>query len=144
MDTFTPDLTPRQMFLLGAFGGTYFRNIYSSIKKQNINGRLIVKKFKFLDGIKDDLLFRSDYNKDINKYKCKVGMSLEFWEKSGWIKKPDYYGWIQWYCNYYNGRRIKDYDDYQIKRWINVKKRFWNRRQNDKIKQILLHWCIKS
>ena len=28
---FRPNLSPREMFLLGSFGGTYWRPIYSSI-----------------------------------------------------------------------------------------------------------------
>ena len=32
---FTPNLTPRQMFQMGSFGGTYWRPIYSSLN--NIN-----------------------------------------------------------------------------------------------------------
>ena len=32
---FTPNLTPRQIFLLGSFGGTYWRPIYSNITKIN-------------------------------------------------------------------------------------------------------------
>ena len=33
---FTPNLTPRQIFLLGSFGGTYWRPIYSQITKKKI------------------------------------------------------------------------------------------------------------
>ncbi len=31
---FIPNLTPRQIFKMGSFGGTYFRPIYSSITKK--------------------------------------------------------------------------------------------------------------
>ena len=31
---FKPNLTPRQIFTLGSFGGTYWRPIYSSITKK--------------------------------------------------------------------------------------------------------------
>ena len=41
------------------------------------------------------------YNKDVNKYKVKCGASLETWEKSGWIREQDPYGWFQWYCRFY-------------------------------------------
>jgi hypothetical protein len=33
--TFTPNLSPREIFKLGSFGGTYWRPIYSSVTKKN-------------------------------------------------------------------------------------------------------------
>lgn len=41
---------------------------------------------------------------------------LAAWEKSGWMNAQDPYGWFQWYCRYYQGRRSAD-DDRQISRW---------------------------
>ena len=32
---FTPNLTPREIFKLGSFGGTYWRPIYSKTNKKN-------------------------------------------------------------------------------------------------------------
>ena len=32
---FRPNLTPKEIFELGSFGGTYWRPIYSSITKKN-------------------------------------------------------------------------------------------------------------
>ena len=56
----------------------------------------------------------------IKKYKAKygvaVGTSLDFWEGKGWITKHHPYGWVQWYCDYYSGKRSAD-DARQIKRW---------------------------
>ena len=48
------------------------------------------------------------------------------WNKNGWIK-GDIYGFVEWYINYYYGRRSDD-DEYQIKRWLGFKKRFGNQR----------------
>ena len=56
-------------------------------------------------------------NLKINKYGVKSGTSLDFWESKGWIKEIDPYGWFQWYCRFYAGRRCYD-DDRQINRWI--------------------------
>jgi len=41
------------------------------------------------------------------------------WEGSGWISDIDPYGWFQWYCRFYMGRRSTD-DDRQIARGMGV------------------------
>ena len=43
---FKPSYTPKEIFELGVFGGTYFRPIYSSITKKNYKNQH--KKFNFL------------------------------------------------------------------------------------------------
>ena len=55
----------------------------------------------------------------LNKYKARVGTSLQFWEKKGWINKEHPYGWVQWYCNFYTGKRSSD-DERQIDRWKGI------------------------
>ena len=100
----------------------------------------------------------NNYNKSINKYKVKVGTTLEFWENKGWITKYNPYGWIHWYCDFYLGKRGAD-DERQIKRWIRTagpNSRFRRRlinliikknsKYNDfnispKIRQTLQHWA---
>ncbi|KAJ8315172.1 hypothetical protein KUTeg_007322 [Tegillarca granosa] len=57
------------------------------------------------------------YDEKVNTYKVKCGGSLEMWESSGWIHKQDPYGWFQWYCRFYQGRRSAD-DERQIGRWL--------------------------
>lgn len=157
---FRPNLTPRQVIMMGSFGGTYFRPIHSSVSGKNYRNKH--KKYGFFDGIPDSKLTRAweDYDININKYKVKVGQTLEYWEAAGWITKYDPYGWFMWYCEFYNGRRCAD-DERQIKRWQGVagengrfrrilinkikKKRG---RCNDynispKIRQTLQHWAYK-
>jgi hypothetical protein len=41
------------------------------------------------------------------------------WESSGWITHIDPYGWFQWYCRFYQGRRTSD-DERQISRGLGV------------------------
>ena len=59
---FKPNLTPRKMFQLGAFGGTYWRPIYSSVTKKNYKDEH--KKFpaSWWKGIHDDHLISQKCN----------------------------------------------------------------------------------
>lgn len=111
---FRPNLTPREMFSQGAFGGAYWRPIYSSVTDKNYKNKH--KKYKFLSKIPETLLTCSEYDASKNKYGVHSGTSLEYWEDKGWITKWDPYGWVQWYCEFYSGRRCPD-DERQIARW---------------------------
>jgi len=115
---FKPNLTPKEIFHMGSFGGTYFRPIYSSVVKKNLKNKH--KEFEKYGWFKNldinKYVINDKCNPSINKYGVKAGTSLEAWETSGWIKKVDPYGWFQWYCRFYVGRRSKD-DIRQIKRW---------------------------
>jgi hypothetical protein len=117
-DNFRPNLTPDEMFKMGSFGGTYFRPITSGITKKKY--RNVHKKYIFLSNISEQKLTSENYDKSINKYNVKVGTTLEQWEEKGWITKTDPYGWVQWYCEFYNGRRIQKEDEIQISRWLGV------------------------
>jgi hypothetical protein len=115
---FKPNLTPREIFKLGSFGGTYWRPIYSSVNGKNYKN--VHKKYK-LKNIPNDYLTKpwDEYDKTINKYGVKVGTTLKFWESKGWIESIHPYGWVQWYCDFYNGRRTYD-DERQVRRWMNI------------------------
>lgn len=152
---FTPNLTPKQIMKLGAFGGQYWRPIYSSVTKKNYKERY--KKYKDFDNINIKYLSNDKYDKQLNKYKVKSGSSLELWESKNWITKFDPYGWFEWYVNFYNGRRCDD-DERQIKRWKNIMIRFKKRLINminkkntsyddynisPVMRQLLLHWAYE-
>ena len=116
---FKPNLSPHQILKMGAFGGTYFRPIYSSVTKKHYKSEDVIKEYpkSWFKGINIEKMVTSpDYDKNINKYKVKCGSSLEDWEGSGWINKQDPYGWFQWYCRFYRGRRTDD-DERQVTRW---------------------------
>ena len=103
---FSPNKTPIEVIREDAFGGTYFRDIYSGISE----------KFDQLKNI-DAKFYASDYyDVNVNKYGVKCGTSLRFWENNGWINEIDPYGWFQWYFRYWLGRKSKD-DERQINRW---------------------------
>jgi len=155
---FKPNITPKQMFKLGSFGGTYWRPIKSSVINKDISKQHIKFKELWWSDLNENKLSSEKYKKSINKYKVKVGSSLEFWESKDWISTHDPYGWVQWYCNFEIGRRIPEEDKRQIKRWKglagkNGRFRKWlitqiikkNGKWNDntispKIRQTLQHW----
>ena len=116
---FRPNLTPKEMFEEGSFGGTYWRPIKSDITKKNYTNQHKKYDKSWWKNVPDDHLTRDwkDYDKSINTYGVKVGTTLEFWESKNWITKHHPYGWVQWYCDFYSGKRCPD-DERQIDRWI--------------------------
>jgi hypothetical protein len=152
---FSPNLTPREMFEFGSFGGTYWRPIYSSVTKKNYQN--VYKKYSFLKDLDKNLVSSCVCDSTKNRYKVNSGSSLVMWENNEWITKEHPYGWVHWYCDYYSGKRCKD-DEYQIKRWNNIagvngrwrkqliniikkKKKKWNDISvSPKIRQLLQHW----
>tara|TARA_B100001057_G_C22497379_1_gene812610 strand:- start:110 stop:697 length:588 start_codon:yes stop_codon:yes gene_type:complete len=159
---FKPNITPKEILQAGSFGGTYFRDIYSSVTKKKYKGKKVIEEFPkdWFEGLDiDKYIISSDYDKSINKYKVKCGSSLEDWEKKNWITEHDPYGWFQWYCRFYMGRRIKEEDDRQISRWLGLgrfKNRLYGMIERKKgieslnditispvIRQVLHHWAYK-
>ena len=157
---FTPNVSPKDVFKMGSFGGTYYRNIDSSVTGKSYIGKKVIKEFpkSWFQGIDiDTKVVSSKYDKKINKYGVKCGSSLEDWEDNGWIVRQDPYGWFQWYCRFYRGRRTSD-DERQIGRWLKLagpngrfKKRLINmikkkntyyddEKVSPVIRQVLLHW----
>lgn len=157
---FTPNLTPQEMFELGSFGGTYWRSIYSGVLKKKLKPPLNDYPKSWWKNIPMENLVSEEYDKNKNKYKVKVGTSLEFWESKKWIKPSHPYGWVQWYCDFYMGKRSDD-DERQIKRWLGIagprgrfmrflvtqilkKKTDYNDESvSPKIRQVLQHWGYK-
>lgn len=149
---FTPNKSPKEMFHEGIFGGTYFRKIHSGVLNKNLSDVYYEFPKAWFSKFPCDL---PKEDKSINKYKVHSGSSLKYWESRGWIKKQDPYGWIQWYCRFWLGRRSAD-DERQINRWKGIcKGRFQknlinqcirkNAKYNDAsvspvIRQLLLQW----
>lgn len=99
---FTPELTPFEMLKLGVFEGHYMTDCRSEFPSFWFEGACIDEEKPCTD---------------CNCFKIKSRMSLQQWQKKGWIMEPDPRGWFQWYCRYYMGRRIDVVDKLQIKRW---------------------------
>jgi len=155
---FTPNLKPFEVLEMGSFGGTYFRPIFSSITKEYyVDVWKELPDFWF-ENLPDNYFKSEVYDENINKYKVKCGSDLSIWENSGWINPQDPYGWFQWYCRFYCGRRTPD-DDRQIKRWLHLagpkgrmRKRFLNLANENTyfdptfmpaVRQSLIHWAFE-
>jgi len=116
---FQPNLSPKEILQDGSFGGTYFRPIKSSITGLKYDKQWEELPQSWLEGLNiKRKVSSSTYDVNMNIYKVKCGGDLDMWESKGWIVKQDPYGWFQWYCRYYLGRRTSD-DERQIKRWKN-------------------------
>jgi len=161
--SFCPTATPAQVLQAGAFGGTYFRDISSAVTGERHTdawAELPRQWIKSLDISAQLARPWSQYDARVNKYGAKCGNTLEEWETSGWIKSQDPYGWFQWYCRFFQGRRTED-DARQISRWLKVcgptgrwkgnliaKCLKQGRRFNDPtvapaVRQSLLHWAYE-
>lgn len=120
---FHPNRTPEEILRGGGFGGTYFRSIISAVTNQQYTAKqaldMTLPKEWIHDLDQKTVLTSQKYNQQVNKYKAKCGGSLGMWESSGWISDADPYGWFQWYCRFYQGRRSSD-DKRQIARWMGV------------------------
>ena len=80
---FSPNKKPIEVIKEGAFGGTYFRDIYSVI-----NGRQYRKSWKEFDQLKDIKqkdFYSNYYDVSVNKYGVKCRTSLRSQENKDWI-----------------------------------------------------------
>mmetsp|Transcript_126893 Transcript_126893/g.237200 ORF Transcript_126893/g.237200 Transcript_126893/m.237200 type:complete len:376 (-) Transcript_126893:185-1312(-) len=117
---FKPNLSPKQVLQAGSFGGTYFRDISSAVTGVHYKGKEVIKEFPedWFQGLcLEDQVVSQQYRKTVNKYFVSCGGSLGMWETSGWISAVDPYGWFQWYCRFFLGRRSSD-DARQVDRWL--------------------------
>lgn len=135
---FKPDLSPKEMLVLGVFGGKYMTDCRDEFPKNWFT------KAK-LSPTKKDI--------ELNYFKVDASQPLSVWQKNGWIHKDDPRGWFQWYCRYYMGRRLGKEDERQIKRWKMMVRHIAQIRNNCRVgdfschtkqRQALLHWAYDS
>ncbi len=135
---FHPDLTPKEMLSLGVFGGKYMTDCRGEYPKSWFIKAKLNSKF---------------HDPSLNYFKVNASQPLSIWRKNGWIYKDDPRGWFEWYCRYYMGRRIKDEDERQIKRWKKMVRHVAQISKNCRAgdlscrrvqRQALLHWAYDS
>ena len=118
---FGSNKTPAEVIKEGAFGGTYFRDIYSGVNSKWF--RKLWKEFDDLENIDQKYCFSNYYDVNVNKCGVKFGTSLRLWENIRWINSVDSYGWFQWFFRYWLGGRSLD-DKRQIATWKRIVSRF--------------------
>ena len=89
---FRPNITPTKVIKKQAFGGTYFRDIYSSVSNKWHKNSW--KEFNVLKDIDQKYYSSNYYDASINKYDVKFGTSVRFWENKGWTHSINPYGWF--------------------------------------------------
>lgn len=138
-EDFNPELTPKQMLALGIFGGKYMTDCKNEFPS---------------DWFKNAKLNSVKHEAALNYFGVNASQPLSEWRRKGWInEKHDPRGWFQWYCRYYMGRRIPEYDSQQIKRWKAIRRHIGQIKKNCHVRdlscrrrqrQAILHWAYDS
>ena len=135
---FKPEVTPKEMLELGVFGGKYMTDC--------------AKEFP-ADWFEKAKLSSHFHDANLNFFGINASQPLSVWRAKGWLDPDDPRGWFQWYCRYYQGRRIKNEDERQIKRWAAMKRHITQLQINcmdsdpscrKKQRQALIHWAYDS
>jgi hypothetical protein len=135
---FEPQLTPAEMLELGVFGGKYMTDCQAEFPESWF------AKAKLSPERKDPSL---------NYFGVDASQPLSVWREKGWIHPDDPRGWFQWYCRYYEGRRMGAEDKRQIGRWRNMRRHVQQVRRacdvgdlfcRPRQRQALLHWAYDS
>ena len=74
---FGDNKTPVEVIIEGAFGGTYFRDIYSVVNENSYKKSW--KEFDQSKNINQKFYCTDYYDVSVNKYDVKCGISLRFW-----------------------------------------------------------------
>jgi hypothetical protein len=135
---FKPELTPKEMLKLGIFGGKYMTDCRDEFPA---------------DWFKDAKLCAEKHDPKLNFFGVNASQPLSVWRKKGWIHPADPRGWFQWYCRYYQGRRMPGEDDRQIDRWRAIRRHIAQIQKNcaprelscrRRQRQAVLHWAYDS
>lgn len=134
---FRPQLTPPELLRLGVFGGKYMTDCRDEFPSA-----------WFVDA----KLSPDRRDSALNYFGVDASQPLSVWRAKGWLHPDDPRGWFQWYCRYYQGRRMED-DRRQIKRWKAMRRHTRQIERNcepgdifcrPRQRQALLHWAYDS
>lgn len=100
-EDFRPVYSPKQMLEMGVFEGRYLNDC----------------RQEFPEDWYENAKISATADPELNYFGVKSRQPLSVWQDKGWIYGPDPRGWFQWYCRYFQGRRLEDIDRIQIKRW---------------------------
>jgi hypothetical protein len=135
---FKPELTPKEMLELGIFCGKYMTDCRDEFPDNWF------EKAKLAEGKHDCSL---------NYFGVNASQPLSEWKRKGWIHPDDPRGWFQWYCRYFQGRRMPGEDDRQIGRWKAIRRHIAQIRKHcdtgdiscrRRQRQAVLHWAYDS
>ncbi len=135
---FRPDLTPAEMLALGVFGGKYMTDCRDEYPES---------------WFAEARLSQERRDPSLNWFGVDASQPLSVWRAKGWIHPDDPRGWFQWYCRYYQGRRMPGEDKRQIGRWKAIRRHVaqlrracepGNRWCRPRQRQALLHWAYDS
>ena len=138
---FRPELSPKEMLALGVFGGRYLRDCRREFPRD------------WFAKAKLHPLGEKGHDPKLNYFGVDASQPLAVWRKKGWIHKDDPRGWFQWYCRYWQGRRLPEEDAWQIKRWRQIKRHLTQIKKNCRARdlacrprqrQAVLHWAYDS
>ncbi len=136
---FSPQLTPKEMLDLGVFGGNYFPHIPEEFPAEWFSNARLSSDGKA--------------HSELNFFEVVASQPRSVWLAKGWIDEVDPLGWFQWYCRYFQGRRIPEIDNKQIKRWKAMRRHIAQITKNcqkqdltcrRRQRQALLHWAYDS
>jgi hypothetical protein len=88
---FHPELTPAKMLALGVFGGRYMTDCRAEFPTS---------------WFAKARLSPTGRDPSLNWFGVDASQPLSAWRAKGWIHPEDPRGWFQWYCRYYQGRRM--------------------------------------
>lgn len=136
--SFKPELTPAEMLRLGVFGGKYMTDCRDEFPASWFTRAKLCP---------------DRHDADLNYFKVNASQPLSVWREKGWIYSDDPRGWFQWYCRYYQGRRLPEEDQRQIKRWRAMRRHVAQLKRacsagdtscRPRQRQSLLHWAYDS